>query len=65
MERFQVFAGDDYYPEGGGKDYQNSFGSRTIAEAYADGFVSADSMKWAHVFDAEEGEVIYAVSSKK
>lgn len=65
MNRFLLFAGDRYYPEGGWNDYKRGFDSRREAEKAGDaGLKTGDKRgwEWYQVVDQENGGVIEGIS---
>lgn len=58
--RFLLFAGDNYYPGGGGHDYCGSRATREEADAW---LAEATCFDWAHVFDVDAGEIVGSRSS--
>ena len=48
---FLLFAGDDYYPEGGAKDFKGSFSSMEGAQAAHDPDEFRYDGGWANIFD--------------
>lgn len=51
MKRFILFAGDDYYPSGGWKDFRGDFNSRDEARDEAIRL----RCDWYHIVDIEQG----------
>lgn len=66
MKRFALFAGDDYYPGGGWKDFRASFDTEqaamdSFANTSRDGWVKlAGSFDWWHLVDLTTGERVRA-----
>ena len=70
MERYLIFAGFDYYPRGGMKDYFRSASSINEAVAIIDlaltenvilsncGFDILVKADWAHAYDTESMEIV-------
>jgi hypothetical protein len=58
--RLALFAGDDYYPAGGGKDFRTLVSSVAEARRWLDGLGDerGDDHDWAHVLDLGTGEVV-------
>lgn len=67
MERYFVFAGDDYYPSGGWSDYREAFDELPAAIEYADKLVAGFQMAsgrfvrfdWAEVVDVQAKDGVY------
>lgn len=60
MKRYLVFAGKDYYPNGGAEDFYNDYemaADAKYAAAHLGGRNDGD-LVWAHVFDSEARCVI-------
>jgi hypothetical protein len=53
MKRFALFCGEDYYPDGGWKDFRRTFD--TVQEALA---VSRSVYEWYHVVDLLTGKIV-------
>jgi hypothetical protein len=62
MKRFLLFAGDNYYPEGGWDDFINSFDTLEEVE------LNLGVCDWFHVVDSTTGEKItperFAITDK-
>jgi hypothetical protein len=52
--RYLLFSGEEYYPDGGAEDFKSSH--RTLAEVMDS--VSIDSCDWANVFDTEALKIV-------
>jgi hypothetical protein len=52
MQRYLLFAGDNYYPLGGWNDFVQSFGDESEAIDFA---VCTDQWDWWEVIDSETG----------
>ena len=52
MKRFILFAGDDYYPQGGWGDFRGFFD--TIEECLKELIKTPIKYDWAHVYDTAE-----------
>jgi hypothetical protein len=57
MNRFMVFWGDQYHPQGGFKDDHTSFEAKEEAIGFARG-VAHETLKWSHVVDLESFTII-------
>jgi hypothetical protein len=58
MKRYLLFAGDDYYPQGGFIDFKKDFDTFKEALDYYDKEVLIpDSCDWAHIYDLEERRI--------
>lgn len=55
-KRFLLFAGEDYYPFGGGNDFKGSFDSVKEAIEFFD--TNKRMADWANVFDTEKESVV-------
>lgn len=55
MKRFLLFAGSDYYPSGGWKDFQKDFDTLEEANNYIGQNYNAD---WFHLIDSKHMEVV-------
>ena len=67
MKRYLVFAGEDYYANGGALDFQSSFDSMDDAAAHGKRIIGKriseyETAEWWHVFDAETGRIVCGVS---
>lgn len=63
LERYIVFAGDSYYPEGGALDIAGSYPDLDSALAWTRGTPERvsdleDGMHWCHVVDSETGLIV-------
>ena len=56
-KRFLVFAGDNYYPNGGWHDFSESFDDMNTAVEFARN-VRTGNYDWSHVLDSERQKVI-------
>lgn len=64
MKRFLVFAGENYYPSKGMRDFVGDFSDFAEAEKKASEKKQADDLpeyKWAIVYDTEERKEVYSV----
>lgn len=52
--RYLVFGGDRYYPNGGMRDFAGSFETQDVAENYA----KSKEFDWWHIWDKEEERII-------
>lgn len=64
MNRYLLFAGNDYYPDGGWHDFKGSFHTLDGAEAaYRDWqarpYDEGGTGEWGHVVDTKTGEVVF------
>jgi hypothetical protein len=64
MKRYMVFAGQDYYPNGGGDDFKGSFEYLVDATDEALRLTDSDGRgwsadDWAHVFDKELDIIVW------
>ena len=64
MKRYLVFAGDTYYPSGGWEDLKKSFNKEDVAVSWAEGWVEADALHWAHIVDTEAQTIIWDSTKK-
>ena len=55
MKRFLVFAGDNWYPFGGWKDFKESFDTLHEAQNY---LMDSSSYDWYHIVDSSTGEIV-------
>lgn len=60
MKRYWLFAGENYYPCGGMRDFKGAFDSPEEARAHPTG--GAD---WAHVFDSVDAKVVSTYSGRR
>ena len=61
MKRYLLFAGTNYYPAGGWKDFRDSYDSLAEAMKCGEEFTiepTAPLYDWWHIVDLEEGAVI-------
>jgi hypothetical protein len=60
MKRYLMFAGQNYYPEGGWFDCRGKFDTLEEAVEAAKETIPGDKQRWEwwHVVDAEEGEAV-------
>jgi hypothetical protein len=61
--RFLLFAGDDYYPEGGWEDFRDAFAESEAAVAAGKALVSTQieflaTYRWWHVVDRETLRIV-------
>ena len=69
MKRYLAFTGDAYYPSGGMNDFLDDFDSKESAilaieknvkdEMYHETIALQWKYTWAHIYDTEEGEIIW------
>lgn len=60
MKRFLLFAGENYYPEGGANDLIGAFSSVGDAQAaFDEDDVAAPSGSWAHIYDTFESRITH------
>ena len=57
-KRFLLFAGKDYYPAGGGNDFQNSFNTLEEAMEGNDPHKYDIDACWANIFDLEKEDTV-------
>lgn len=60
MNRYFIFAGETFYPEGGGLDYIAAAESLEDAKGLAR--TALDKNDWAHIFDTKEKSVVFELS---
>lgn len=67
MKRYVVFAGKDYYANGGAQDFWQDFDTAIAAKEVADVLGGKDEgdFQWSHVFDTETYLIIYQVRRGK
>lgn len=58
MNRYLLFAGDSYYPQGGAFDFIKSFKTKAAALRYILGKTKQDQWNhdWWHILDTETGQ---------
>lgn len=56
LDRYLLFAGEDYYPEGGWRDFQSSH--ETIEEAKKAFSIFEYRDEWGHIFDLITKEIV-------
>lgn len=61
MKRYVVFAGDNFYPEGGWFDHRGSFDSEADAKECATALNT--DWGWCHIVDADDQKIIYSKES--
>ena len=61
IKRFVLFAGQDYYPLGGWKDYQGSYDTQTEAE-HAMQTLALDFVEWFQIVDLQTGEFVVSTA---
>ena len=61
MQRYLVFAGDIYYPDGGWNDFCGSYPDLKAAKHVLDGRLAGApaGCEWGHVVDTVIGKVVY------
>ena|SRR5262245_283771 len=57
MKRFLLFASADYYPDGGWKDFVDSFDDLAAAKAAGDN--PSQLRDWWHIVDSKKGTIVY------
>lgn len=67
--RYLVFGGEAHYPEGGWRDFLDSFESRDAATKFIDHVISLPefsdgAMDWAHAVDSSTQEVVASKSRR-
>ncbi len=61
-KQFWVFAGDNFYPEGGMDDFKDSFDSYELARGFCVGYAARGGAScWSHVYDSVTGELSHPV----
>ena len=55
MKQYLAFAGDQYYPSGGMKDFKGDFDTLKEAQVAA-GYLD----EWQHVYDSVKREIVWA-----
>ena len=58
MQRFWLFAGQDYYPSGGMHDLDSRHDTLAEAESRGDILTAEDSCVWWHVMDLTTGAIV-------
>lgn len=58
MKNFILFAGDDYYPEGGAYDFKGAFKTLEEAIEFHDPNEYNNCGGWANIFDLENEEIV-------
>ena len=58
VKRYYLFAGDNYYPLGGGSDFIKSYEQLEDAVAFGERIKEKGSMDWWHVFDSQTEEIV-------
>ncbi len=58
MKRYLLFAGERYYPSGGGKDFIDSFGDKREAIKEGGAMIATNAYDWFNVFDLELGRIV-------
>lgn len=56
-KRFIIFYGDNYYPEGGWKDFSHDGGFETLTAAKER--VLGSTRDWGHIVDLQSGTIVY------
>ena len=62
MKRFLLFAGEDYYPWGGWRDFVGSFDTAEEAMAVINQPVHGETVEWGHIVDSEQWAAVYVFS---
>lgn len=70
MKRFLVFAGQNYYPQGGWDDFHGSYDTLEEAEEAACNAVSHalhgwQAEDWSHIVDTEIGKIARSAHTDK
>lgn len=60
MKRFLIFAGENYYPRGGWRDYAGQ--ADTLEEALLKVSHRRNVWDWFHIFDTEANEIVESSS---
>lgn len=55
MDQFLLFAGDQYEPSGGWKDFKGSF---TTFWAAVEAAARLGDVDWIHIVDTKKGEIV-------
>lgn len=64
MSRFLIFAGEQFYPEGGARDFVDFAVEREAAIAVAETLLLTEKfMDWSNVFDCETHEIVWESDS--
>jgi hypothetical protein len=59
MNRYLVFSGSAYYPNGGWEDYDGSFDTVAAAQAnVAAAGATGEGPSWAHIVDLTTGDIV-------
>ncbi len=58
MKRYLLFAGDDYYPQGGINDLVDFFDTVELAKEKAERIVEINNYDWYHIYDIVECKII-------
>lgn len=61
VQRYLVFAGDQYYPSGGWNDFKGSYLTQEDAWDALVQLFATSGCDWCHVVDAVSGKVVYLV----
>lgn len=64
MKQFLVFAGDDYYPQGGWEDFRGMYDDFQSASERLDDLIDQADVDWGHVVDLEAGVIVLKVLPK-
>ena len=56
-DQFLIFAGHEYYPSGGWKDFDGSFSSLEVARA---AIGELDYYEWVQIVDQEKSAIVYS-----
>jgi len=59
MKQFLLFAGDNFYPAGGWKDFVASYDSAGAAFKKGESKKAKRDADWFHVIDSETGRQVY------
>lgn len=70
MKRYWLFAGKEYYPNGGMEDYKADFDSVEDAKAAFDSAQAAEEKDyrksdWAHIADSHTGKIVMQFNGMK
>ena len=60
MKRFLIFAGDNYYPSGGMRDFIGDYGTFQEAESNLLNLVIKNGWDWGDIWDCETREMVYS-----
>jgi len=63
MKRYLVFAGYDYYPSGGWKDFKKGFDIYREALEYCAGSTEVKYFDFVHIVDIETMQIVFRKES--